>query len=122
MQQKIVSAHYLNQDKGEKVSIDNLEFTKKKKVVDTYSRISDGEVTEIAAAFSGAAIGEARCDILEVGLAGEDIVAEGSELRRGGVPGGVADNTALRILPGRLASGALVFDEYVRRHHFFRRH
>lgn len=87
-----------------------------------YTRIADGGVTEIAAAFSGAAIGEARCDILEVGLAGEDIVAKGSELRGGGVPGGVADNTALRVLPGGLASGALVFDEYVRRHHFFRRH
>ncbi|KAK2978303.1 hypothetical protein RJ640_017154, partial [Escallonia rubra] len=80
------------------------------------------EDTEIAAAFGGAAVGEARSDIGECGFAGDDVVAEGLELSDGGVPGGAGDDAALGILPRRLAPGALVLDEYVRGLHLLCRH
>ena len=71
-------------------------------------------LTEIAAALGGAAIGESRGDVLELGLAGNDVVAEGLELRDGALSGGVPDDVAFWILPRGLTPRALVLHQYVR--------
>nr|GMC57554.1 hypothetical protein Iba_chr02aCG6780 [Ipomoea batatas]GME10800.1 hypothetical protein Iba_scaffold10844CG0020 [Ipomoea batatas] len=65
-------------------------------------------MTEIAAALGGAAVGVAGGDVVEVGFSGDDVVAEGFELSDGLISGGVGDDGAFWILPGRLATGALV--------------
>lgn len=72
-------------------------------------------LTEIAAALGGAAVGEARGEVLELGLAGDDVLPERLELRGGALAGGAADDPALRILPRGLPPGSLVLDEDVRR-------
>ena len=55
--------------------------------------------TEIAAAFGRAAIREARSNIFELGLAGDDVIAKGFELGSGGVSGGVTDDATFWIFP-----------------------
>lgn len=70
-------------------------------------------LTEIAAALGGAAVGVTGGDVLEVGFAGDDVVAQGLELSDGLFSGSVGDDGAFWILPGRLATGALVLYEYV---------
>lgn len=59
----------------------------------------------------------ARGEVGEVGLAGEDLVAEVEEARGGVGAGGGGDDAAVGVLPGGLAAGALVLDEDVRRPH-----
>lgn len=77
--------------------------------------------TKIAATLRGAAVGEARGEVLELGLAGDDVLPEGLELRDGALAGCAADDPALRILPRGLPPGALVLDEDVRRADLIRR-
>ena len=59
----------------------------------------------------------ARGEVGEVGLAGEDLVAEVKEARGGVGARGGGDDTAVGVLPGGLAAGTLVLDEDVRRPH-----
>jgi len=73
--------------------------------------------TEVPAAARGGAVGVARGEVGEVGLAGEDLVAEVEEARGGVGAGGGGDDAAVGVLPGGLAAGALVLDEDVRRPH-----
>jgi len=73
--------------------------------------------TEVSAAARGGAVGVARGEVGEVGLAGEDLVAEVEEARGGVGAGGGGDDAAVGVLPGGLAAGALVLDEDVRRPH-----
>lgn len=60
-------------------------------------------------------------ELLEGCIAGEDVAAEGLELRDGVVAGGGGDEAALGVLPGGLAAGALVLDEDVRSPNLLRR-
>lgn len=73
--------------------------------------------TEVPAASRGGAVGVARGEIGEVGLAGEDLVAEVEEARGGVGARGGGDDAAVGVLPGGLAAGSLVLDEDVRRPH-----
>ena len=73
--------------------------------------------TEVSAAARGGAVGVARGEVGEVGLASEDLVAEVEEARGGVGAGGGGDDAAVGVLPGGLAAGALVLDEDVRRPH-----
>lgn len=59
----------------------------------------------------------ARGEVGEVGLAGEDLVAEVEEARGGVGARGGGDDAAVGVLPGGLAAGTLVLDEDVRRPH-----
>lgn len=56
-------------------------------------------------------------EVGEVGLAGENLVAEVQEARCGVAARGGGDDAAVRVLPGGLAAGTLVLDEDVRRPH-----
>ena len=55
-------------------------------------------------------------------LAGEDVVAEGVELRDGGVSGGGGDEATFGVFPGSLATRTLVLYQYVGCPHLVRRH
>ncbi|GFY93956.1 peptidylprolyl cis/trans isomerase, NIMA-interacting 1 [Actinidia rufa] len=79
-------------------------------------------LTEIATAFGGAAIGVASGDVFELGVAGNDVVAEGFELRDGGFSGGGGDDPAFWILPRGFPARALVLDQDVRSPNFVRWH
>nr|ACU15538.1 unknown [Glycine max] len=70
--------------------------------------------TEITPALGGAAIGEARGDVLEGGLARNDVVAEGLELRNRVFSGCALDDATFRILPRGLPSRTFVLYQYVR--------
>ena len=78
--------------------------------------------TEIAAPLGGAAVGVAGSDVGEIGVAGDDVVAEDFELSDGGVPGGAGDDAAFWIFPRCLPSRSLMLYQYVRRPHLPRRH
>ncbi|KAB1201875.1 hypothetical protein CJ030_MR8G019197 [Morella rubra] len=75
---------------------------------------SKEKLTKIAASLGGAAIGEARGEVLEVGLARDDVLAEGFELRDGALLGSIHDDSTFRILPRGLPSRPLMLDQYVR--------
>jgi len=72
------------------------------------------ELTEIATPLGGVAIGEARCDVLEGCLAGNDVIAKGLELRNGSFSCGALDYASFWILPRRLPSRTFVLYQYVR--------
>jgi len=86
------------------------------------TKISIGGQTEIATAFSGATVGVTSGDVSELGLAGDDVVADSIELGDGGVSCCAVDNATFWIFPGSLASGALMLDQDVRSPNFVRRH
>ena len=66
------------------------------------------ELTKIAAALGGAAIGESRRDVLEGCLARDDVIAKGLELRNRSFSCGVLDYASFWILPRRLPSRTFV--------------
>ena len=61
-------------------------------------------------------------DVLELGVAGYDVVTDTLELRDGGFSGGGGDDPAFWILPRRLPARALVLDQDVRSPNFVRWH
>lgn len=80
------------------------------------------ELTEIATALGGAAVRVAGRDVLEVRLAGDDVLAMDEKLLDGGLTGGGGDDATFRIFPRGLAARPLVLNQYVRRPHLLCRH
>nr|POF06500.1 hypothetical protein CFP56_51734 [Quercus suber] len=89
------------------------DVVKLKKIAKEVGKAQDAEMdilpAKIAAALGGAAIGQASGEVVKLGFARNDVVADGFELRHDTISGGVHDNTAFWIFPRSLSLRALVF-------------